>query len=222
MSDQIDKFENRTQAGKKLAGALKDHKELIEQSIILAIPRGGVPVAYEVANELNIPFTLIITKKLTSPQNPEVAIGAIAPDGTYKINERTYSFLDISDDRFERIKKEVLTNVKQRVEKYTDRKELNLEEKKVIIIDDGIATGFTSLLAAKYARKRGADKVVLAVPVALSSSITTVKKAYDDVIFIISKGAFSIGAYYNDFHQNTDEELFDYIEKAKKKGLYYD
>lgn len=222
MAEQINRFKNRTEAGKELVETLQKHKDLIDNSMILAIPRGGVPVAYEVAIRLNIPFSLIITKKLSSPQNPEVAIGAIAPDGTYKINQRVYSLMNISDEEFQNIKEDALSKVHRRMDKYRDRKELSIKGKKVIIIDDGIATGFTSLIAAKYAQEQGAEKVILAIPVALSSSLHKVKEEFDQVIAIISEGSYAIGAYYDDFHQNTDEELFDYIEKAKQKDLYYE
>jgi predicted phosphoribosyltransferase len=217
------KYENRSIAGEKLAGAIKEQfGELISNTIICAIPRGGVPVAYRVAEKLNIPFNLIITKKLSHPNNPEVAIGAIAPDGTYDLNERV-QFYGVSNDVLNQIKNEALEKVKKRINKYTHEGLPNIQGKNIFVIDDGIATGFTALVAGKYLKNQGAKKVILAVPVAPKKSISKVKEVFDDVVCpTINKSySFAVGAYYEDFHQNTDDELYNYIEKAKKNNLFY-
>ncbi|MBD3211160.1 MAG: phosphoribosyltransferase [Candidatus Lokiarchaeota archaeon] len=217
------KYENRSIAGEKLAGAIKEQfGELINNTIICAIPRGGVPVAYRVAEKLNIPFNLVITKKLSHPNNPEVAIGAIAPDGTYDLNERV-QFYGVSNDVLNKIKNEALEKVKKRINKYTHEGLPNIQGKNIFVIDDGIATGFTALVAGKYLKNQGAKKVILAVPVAPKKSISKVKEVFDDVVCptVSESYSFAVGAYYEDFHQNTDDELYNYIEKAKKNNLFY-
>jgi len=218
------KYENRRKAGEILAETIKDNlKDALQDSIILAIPRGGVPVAYSVAKKLNIPFHLVITKKLPHPKNPEVAIGAIARDGTYELNERIkyYSF---SENFLKDVKEKALEKVKKRIEKYSDGKYPDVEGKDLIVIDDGIATGYTALVAGKYLKNQGANKIFLAIPVCPTSSTERVRDVYDDLIcpHRIKSYAFAVGAFYEDFHQNTDEELYEYLEKAKEQNLLYD
>lgn len=218
------KYENRSKAGEKLAEVIKkSYKHLIDNAIICAIPRGGVPVAYSVADKLNIPFNLVITKKLSHPDNPEVAIGAIAPDGTYELNERV-QFYGITGDKLDNIKNEALQKVENRIDKYIQDNLPKVKDKNVFVIDDGIATGFTAAVAGKYLKNQGANKVILAIPVCPKSSLSKVNDVFDDVICpsTIESYTFAVGAYYKDFHQNTDEELFDYIEKAKKNNLFFE
>jgi putative phosphoribosyl transferase len=217
------KFKNRTEAGKKLAEELEQHQDLIENAVILAIPRGGVPVAYEVAKKLDVRMSLVITKKLTLPQNREVAIGAIAPDGTYGLNKNITRYRQISKDQLNEIKNEALSKVENRLEKYMNKTQPDVEGKNTIIIDDGVATGFTAKIAGKYVKNRGAHKVILAIPVGPVGSVSNLNKTFDEVICLnpVDSYSFAVGAYYKDFHQNTDEELFEYIEKAKNEDLFF-
>jgi predicted phosphoribosyltransferase len=217
------KFENRTEAGKKLAEELEKRQDLIKNSVILAIPRGGVPVAYEVAKKLEIKMSLIITKKLTLPQNREVAIGAIAPDGTFGLNKTIVKYRQLSIEQLTVIKKEALSKVENRLEKYMNNTQPEVKGKNTILIDDGIATGFTTEIAGKYVINRGASKVILAIPVGPVGSLSDLKNMYDEVICLnpVDSYTFAVGAYYKDFHQNTDEELFEYIKRAKKDDLFF-
>jgi len=217
------KYENRSKAGEKLAETIKiQYQELVKNSIIFAIPRGGVPVAYSVAEKLEIPFNLVITKKLGHPNNPEVAIGAIASDGTYELNERV-QFYGVTDEKLNEIKNEALEKVERRIEKYIQNGLPDVKGKNIFVIDDGIATGFTATVAGKYLKKQGGKRVILAIPVCPKSSLSRVNKVFDDVICPakIKSYSFAVGVYYDDFHQNTDDELFDLIEKAKRNNLFY-
>jgi len=218
------KYENRKKAGEVLANNIrKEFPKSIKEFIILAIPRGGVSVAYSVAKELDIPFNLVITKKLSLPNNPEVAIGAIALDGTYEINERIL-YYGVDQENLNELKKNALEKFETRIEKYSKGKRPKVKNKNIFVIDDGIATGYTALVAGKYLKNLGAKKVILAIPVCPEGSIEKVKKIYDEFIcpYIIKSYSFAVGSYYEDFHQNTDEELSDYIEKAKNNNLFYE
>jgi len=216
------KYKNRKEAGEKLADELRKHPKLMTNSVIMAIPRGGVPVAYAVSEKTKIPFYLAITKKLSHPNNPEVAIGAIAADGSYEINERVQLY-GVDNAAIKDIKKKAMEKVKIRLDKYTEGREPILSGKKVIVIDDGIATGYTALVTGKYVRNKRAEKAILAIPVCPQNSITRVKEIYDELIcpLKIDSYSFAVSAYYDDFHQNTDKELYDYLNKAEQKGLLY-
>ncbi len=216
------KYRNRKEAGEKLADDLKKHPKLMTNSVIMAIPRGGVPVAYAISEITKIPFYLAITKKLSHPSNPEVAIGAIAADGSYEINQGM-QFYGINSNLIEDIKQKAMEKVKSRLDKYTNGHEPIVLGKKVIVVDDGIATGYTALVTGKYVKNKGAKHTVLAIPVCPQNSINRVKKVYDELIcpLKIDSYAFAVSAYYEDFHQNTDKELYDYLEKAKREKLLY-
>ncbi|TFF97951.1 MAG: phosphoribosyltransferase [Promethearchaeota archaeon] len=218
------KYKNRIEAGKILADKIKKTcSQYINEFIILAIPRGGLPVAYSVSEELNIPLHLVITKKLSHPTNPEIAIGAIAADGSYELNERI-KYYGVTEDYLGEIKAFALKKVKNRIEKYCQGKQPDVKGKKVFVIDDGIATGYTALVAGKYLKNQGANLLILAIPVCPISSLERVKQVFDDLVCPIQSKSysFSVGAFYDDFHQNTDEELYHYLEKAKKNNLLYE
>jgi len=211
-------FRDREEAGKLLAEELKkiiDKKD----TVILAIPRGGVPVAYWISKKLNLPFSMVVAKKITFPHEPEAAIGAAAPDGTYLLSDY------VSENSYqvkEAIEKAVM-EAKQKLSKYLGGKEPDIEGKTVIIVDDGIATGYTAMVAGKYAKNKGAKKVILAVPVCPSDSVGRTSRIFDQVLCYhkVDSLFFAVGAYYQDFHQVSDEELADYLKKAKEEGLLY-
>ncbi len=215
-------FENREEAGKLLGKLLSQYIEELDLSpndtIILAIPRGGVPIAYYISKETGIPFSLIVTKKIAMPSNPEAAIGAIAPDGTFMLSSYAYY---LSDTQLEEAKKIALEEAIEKQRKYLKR-EPDLKDKNVIIVDDGIATGYTAMVAGMYAKNKGARKVILAVPVCPEDSINRVKDVFDEVICYekVDTPFFAVGAFYRDFHQVSDEEVKEYEEKAQKEGLF--
>ncbi len=215
-------FKDREDAGKLLSEKIKDLNLDPKDTVILAIPRGGVPVAYQISKETKIPFSLVIVKKLTLPEDPEFAIGAIAPDETYVVDPMYFNRVS-QGNILEQIKQKALKEIKERVDKYLNGKIPDIKDKNVIVVDDGLATGYTALVAGLYARNLGAKKLVLAVPVAPSDSISKAYKVYSEVIVYerVNTPFFAVGAYYQDFHQLTDEELFFYLEKAKAENLLY-
>lgn len=215
-------FKDREEAGKLLAEKIKELNLNPKETVILAIPRGGVPVAYQISKETKIPFSLVIVKKLTLPEDPELAIGAIAPDETYVVDPMYFGRVS-QGNTLEQIKQEAMKEIKERINKYLNGKIPDIKDKNVIVVDDGLATGYTALVAGLYARNLGAKKLILAVPVAPSDSFSRVYKVYEDVIVYekVSTPFFAVGAYYQDFHQLTDSELFFYLEKAKVENLLY-
>ncbi|MBK3332536.1 phosphoribosyltransferase [Persephonella atlantica] len=212
-------FKDREEAGSLLAEEVKKVIKEKENAVILAIPRGGVPVAYQISKKTGIPFSMVVSKKITFPYEPEAAIGAAAPDGTY-ILAPYYS--ESSPEVKEAIKRAV-NEAKEKMNKYLKGKEPDIKDKTVVIVDDGIATGYTALVAGMYAKKKGASEVILAVPVCPSDSVKKAEEIFDKVICYnkVNSLFFAVGAYYQDFHQVSDSELEMYIKKAENEGLYY-
>lgn len=216
-------FENREEAGRKLGLDLLKKFFNKGNTVILAIPRGGVPVAYEMSKILKIPFSLIITKKLAPLKDPEAAFGAIAPDKSKIIDENYMKYMGVSETELNLIEEKALRDIQERMVKYLKSKEPQLDGKDVIIVDDGIATGYTAIVAGIYAKNKGAKNVYLAVPVCPSDSISRVLKYFSDIFCLkkVDTLFFAVGSYYKDFHQISDEEMFSIIEKAKEEGLLY-
>ena len=212
-------FRDREEAGKLLADEIKKVIEDKKDTVILAIPRGGVPVAYWVSKKLNIPFSMVVAKKITFPYEPEAAIGAATPDGTYMLAD----YLSESSYQVKEAIEKAVKEAKEKLSKYLGGKEPDIKGKTVIIVDDGIATGYTAMVAGKYAKNKGAKKVILAVPVCPSDSIGRASKVFDQVLCYhkVDSLFFAVGAYYQDFHQVSDEELSYYLKKAKEEGLLY-
>ncbi|MFW9876941.1 MAG: phosphoribosyltransferase [Candidatus Thorarchaeota archaeon] len=207
-----------------MAQKLKESSLNLKESILLAIPRGGVPVAFEIARNLNIQFSLIITKKLAPLSNPEFAFGAIAPDGTTLINKEYLSYHGINDEELEQIKENALMQIKNKIQKYQINENIQLNGKNSIIVDDGIATGYTAMVAGEFIKRKGSEKTILAIPVAPRYSIKRAKDVFDLVICSqpVEALSFAVSAYYNDFHQVQDEELYYYMHKAKEQNLLFE
>ncbi|WP_456400129.1 phosphoribosyltransferase [Persephonella sp.] len=213
------RFKNREEAGKLLAKELMKLPRINENTVILSIPRGGVPVAYSLSKETGIPFSMIITKKITPLNEPEAAIGAIAPDGSYILSP--YSF--ISDYELEKAKEKALKEAIEKKNKYLGGKDINIKGKNVIIVDDGIATGYTAMAAGIYAKNKGAEKVILAVPVCPKDSKKRLYEVFDEVICFHEDSSpfFAVGMFYEDFHQISDEEMYDYLNRARVEKILY-
>lgn len=209
-------FIDRKDAGEKLSIELEKFKD--ESPIVLAIPRGGIVTAYETIKKFGLQWDLIIPRKIGLPHNKEIAIGAISLDETYLFNEKYIDMLNISQDY---IKKEVFeqTNeIKRRLNKYKGNENFpDVKNKTVIIIDDGIATGFTIQAAIKSIKKYDPKKIILAVPVAPQDTITLLEKIVDEVICLFIPNEFyAVGLYYKSFEQTTDEEVFNIVRELKK------
>lgn len=197
-------FKDRTDAGKKLADKLADLKDA--NAIVLGLPRGGVVVAREVASALALPLDIIVTRKIGAPGNPEYAIGAIDIDGNGVFNESETASVDKAwlDKEVEKEKQEAA----RRWREYRGtRGPLELAGKTAIIVDDGIATGLTVKAAVRYAKKLGATKTIVAVPIAPPSVVKELARESEIRTLATPEFFWAVGQFYEDFPQTTDEEV---------------
>lgn len=204
-------FRNRSEAGGQLAQMLAAYKE--QQSVVLALPRGGVPVAAEVARALNAPLDLVLVRKIGVPFQPELAMGAVVDGGTPVIvrNEEVIRISGISESEFKAVCAAELAEIERRRQRYLgSRERADVANRVAIIIDDGIATGATIRAALRATRMRNPKKLILAVPVAPTESLATLRQEADDVVCVEDHEFFgAIGFYYRDFRQITDEEVIE-------------
>jgi len=208
-------FEDRKEAGKKLANALTKFSN--KKLIVLAIPRGGVVVGYEVAEKLSVPLDVIVPRKLRAPNQPELAIGAVTEDGTIILDKELANSLNISDDYINSERKRQKLEIERRLLVYKEEKKIiDLTGFDVIVVDDGIATGATMEAALVSVRKRGAKAIILAVPVASSSSLNMLKKWAVEIVCLYTPSIFfAIGQFYRNFEQTTDEEVKSLLRKNR-------
>ena len=202
-------FENRSEAGRKLANALSSYKG--QHPVILALPRGGVPVAAEVAAALEAPLDLILVRKIGVPSHSELAMGAVVDGGNPVIvrNEDVIRSEGIDEAHFKAVCDGELTEIERRRKVYLgSRERVNVTDRTTIVVDDGIATGATTRAALRATRIRNPRKLVLAVPVAPTECIVQMREETDEVICLEDHELFwAISFYYQDFQQVSDEEV---------------
>ncbi len=206
-------WRDRIEAGRALAPRLREF--VGPDTIILGIPRGGVIVASEVAAILKLPIDVLITRKLGAPGNPELGVGAIAPDGKTVVDEGLIKYLRVTPDFLEKEKAEQLVELKRREEQYRgDTAEPDWTGKTLVLIDDGIATGATIKAAALYARRRASKRVIISAPVAPSDTVDRLSDVADGFVFLDTPEYFpAVGAFYEDFSQTTDDEVRQALAK---------
>jgi putative phosphoribosyl transferase len=209
-------FYDRTDAGRRLAKLLK--RRIKGPCIVLAIPRGGVVVGYEVAKELGCPLDVVISRKVGAPAQPELAVGAVAEDGVVFVDEEIAGLVGVSREYVERRAREELREVRRRAEEYRGGREMpDLSGKTVILVDDGLATGLTMMAAVHMARNKGAEKVVVAVPVSPPETVAKLRRHADEVICLETPTNFyAIGQFYDRFDQLTDEETNSILRKSRE------
>ena len=210
-------FRDRREAGRLLAMRLLDWADRRDiEVIVLGIPRGGVIVAAEIAAQLHAPLDVFLTHKLGAPGNPELAIGAIASDGTMLLDEQTIREFAIPRQYIERERDAQLRSMQARAERYRQgRSPLDARGRCVILCDDGIATGATALAALESLRKRQPARVILAVPVGPTQSMETLARACDEVVALATPEPFyAVGRFYLSFEQVTDDQVI----AAMKRG----
>lgn len=201
-------FKDRIDAGRKLAERLGQYAG-DSNAIILALPRGGVPVAAEVAKELQLPLDIIVTRKIGAPFNEELAVGALSQDGHVLWNEKIMQMSNLTPEDLAATVAKETHEAQRRLELYrAGRTPLELAGKVVILIDDGIATGATMRAAIEYVRRAGAQKIVVAVPVAAADTIESIAPLVDEVVCVHTPRVFfGVGGFYQRFDQISDDEV---------------
>ncbi len=202
-------FENRADAGRRLAAALSAYAD--RKPIVLALPRGGVPVGAIVAAALDAPLDLVLVRKIGTPGQPELALGAVVDGGNPTIvrNERILASTGTSAAEFDAISRREMAEIERRRIRYLGKRApLDVAGRVVIVVDDGIATGATMRVALRSTRRRGPASLVLAVPVALPDALESLRPEVDGMICLASpEEFFGVGQFYDDFRQVTDDEV---------------
>lgn len=200
-------FNDRVHGGKQLAKKLTKYKDK-KNTIILAIPRGGVVTGYELAQELNLPLDIVVTKKIGAPGHEEYAIGSVNMDGDVMLNNEAVSQMNIPSSYIKERSEELKTAVADKLKRLRGhRKPLNLKGKTVILTDDGIATGYTVRAAIEYLKHRSVKKIILAVPVAPHDTAAKMKEMVDEFVVLEAPVMFyAVGQFYEDFSETTDED----------------
>jgi putative phosphoribosyl transferase len=209
-------FRDRTDAWKYLATKLLSYKDR-QDVLVLALPRGGVPVAFEVAQVLRVPLDIFLVRKLGVPGHEELAMGAISTCGVRVLNEDTVDYLNIPEHIIDSIAAEELKELKRRERAYRgNRPEPDVKGKTVILIDDGLATGSTIRAAAQALRQQQPARIIVAVPVSAPETCDEYRIGVDEIICAVTPEPFvGVGMWYLDFSQTTDEEVRDLLERAR-------
>jgi len=204
-------FRDRVDAGQQLGQVLLPLRG--EQTIVLGVPRGGVPVAAEVARALGAPLDVILVRKLGVPAQPEVAMGAIGEGGVRVINDAVVRVARVSGAELARVEKVERVELERRARRIRgNQPHKPLTGRTAIIVDDGIATGSTARAACRVARALGAGRVVLAVPVSAPDSLQELRRDTDEVVCLETpEGFYAVGQWYDDFRATTDEEVVELL-----------
>lgn len=211
-------FSSRTEAGMKLAQALNKYKD-IKGVVVLGLPRGGIPVAYEVATGLNADMGVFVVRKVGAPYNEEFAIGAVAQDGGVYLDRETIKMLRIPDEAVKKIVEKKLKEVDERVKRFAGGlSHIALKGKTLILIDDGVATGATMKAAIEVLKPKQPKSLVVAIPVAPPSTVVELRDMADEVVCLYEdKGFMAVGQYYSDFTQVEDDEVVHILQKFRAK-----
>lgn len=208
-------FRDREHAGELLSRILLRYQS--GHAAVVAVPRGGVPVGFSIARNLQVPLDVVIPRKLPIPEEPEAGFGAVTADGSIVLNDRLVAQLDLPPKTIDAIVKEVRREVERREAVYRQAgPRVDLSERTVVLVDDGLASGYTMLAAIKSIRKDGPRKVVVAVPCSPVRSIKLVTPQVDEICCLIrsDEPIFAVASYYEDFADLSDEQVLDYLRKA--------
>jgi putative phosphoribosyl transferase len=211
-------FQNRREAGRQLAQELEEYAHR-NNVIVLALPRGGVPVAFEIAQFLEVPMDILLVRKLGVPGHEELAMGAIASGGIQYIDQQMVEQLGVEESWVQ----EIANREQQKIDRQTRifRDDLPLPEIRdqiVIVVDDGMATGSTMRAAVRALREQHPQKIVIAVPVTAPSSYLALRDEADEIVAVlIPQSFYAVGQWYNDFSQTSDEEVKELLEEARRR-----
>ena len=200
-------FSDRRQAGRQLAERLQ--RLAGERPIVVALPRGGVPVAVEVARSLDAPLELLTVRKLGAPQDPEFAIGAVGEDGVVVVNQAAARHAGVTQQQFARILEREQGELRRRMERFHEGwAQLEVRGRTVIVVDDGLATGLSDLVAVRALRRRGAARIVVAAPVGSRQAMAMLIDEADEVVCVACPhNLLGVGRWYEDFSPVSDEEV---------------
>lgn len=207
-------FANRAEAGRALGEALMELKG--QDLVVLGLPRGGVPVASQVAEALEAPLDVIVVRKLGVPFQPELGMGALGEDGVSIINRAVVRLARVDEAELAHIERRERVELERRAQRFRgDRPRIDVRGRVAVVVDDGIATGSTARAACRVARAHGAARVILAVPVAPTSSVEELAHDADQVVCLERpEPFFAVGEWYRDFAQTTDQEVVDLLARA--------
>ncbi len=212
-------LKNRHEAGRLLAERLDAYRD-DPKGIILALPRGGVPVGFTLSQALHLPLDVLITRKLGAPGNPEFALGALSETGTLFLNEEALRALSVTRQALEptiRIQRE---EIARRQTLYRKGRSLpSLADRTVLLVDDGVATGATFLASAQALRNLGVHRLVAALPLAPSETCERIRQQVDELVVLLTpEPFFAVGNHYEDFRQVEDEEVVRYLDQAQDES----
>jgi len=214
-------FHDRADAGRMLAFELSRRLSPADKAnaVVLALPRGGVVVGYEVAKALKAPLDVIVARKLGAPHQPELGIGAIAPGGVRIIDDNIVAHLGISESDIARIAASEEIEMARRIHLYRgDALPPDLSGGTIILVDDGLATGVTARAACRSIRREDPAMLILAVPVAAPQSVDAMRDEADEILSLIAPPDFAaVGIWYGDFSQTTDEEVLELLDAARRE-----
>ena len=208
-------FRNRSEAGRRLAARIAQ-LDLAGDRLVLALPRGGVPVAYEIAAQLDAPLDVLVVRKLGAPFNPELAIGAIAYGGVTVLNQPLLDALGLDNDAIESVRQREEQELRRRERAYRgDKAPLDVSGKTVIVADDGIATGATMHAAVTAVRSLGPAEIIVAVPTSARDSLAQIEAVADRVIALeMPEPYYGVGEWYADFSQLEDKDVVAALDRA--------
>ncbi|MFI9155799.1 phosphoribosyltransferase family protein [Streptomyces sp. NPDC053367] len=211
------RFDDRVDAGRRLADALDGLRGA--DAVVLGLPRGGIPVAYQVARGLDAPLDVLVVRKLGVPWQPELAFGAIGEHGVRVLNDDVLDATGVSPAEQARVEERERAELERRVGAYrVGRPPVPVRGRTVVVVDDGLATGATALAACRVVRGQGAARIVLAVPVAPDRTLSRLRDVADDVLCLEAPAAFgSVGAWYRDFGQTSDTEVTTLLSRAAEQ-----
>jgi len=208
-------FRDRNEAGQHLARELEPYASR-NDVVVLALPRGGVPIAFEIAHALRAPMDIFLVRKLGVPHYDELAMGAIASGGTRVLNETVIEQLQITREQIDDVTRRERQELARREQAFRDgRAPIPVADRICILVDDGLATGSTMRAAVQALKKQGPKKIVVAVPVASAETCEEFQPTVDDVVCLYTPEPFmAVGRWYDDFTQLTDDDVRDYLERA--------